>query len=164
MVRVAKTHPWSTDKHDNSDFWQVCWLTLVGLALKTQLVSDIWSDLFGPFCDFNLGLLLSANLGAGYWYKFWPVSVPDVSCPFPFHSIPCSNNMISTYIHTEILYNGLNQFILLKKLLPIPLTLFEGVNRLWERCLHDYSNAVLSFNSEQKFTMRETLFLCLNRD
>ena len=42
--------------------WQQSWkwhlLTLVGLALITRLVSDIWSDLFGRFCDFNLGLFV----------------------------------------------------------------------------------------------------------
>ena len=33
-------------------------LALVGLALTTRLVSDIWFDLFGRFCDFNLGLFV----------------------------------------------------------------------------------------------------------
>ena len=49
---------WETDMTDKSDILQKFSLTLVGLALTTRLVSDIWFDLFGRFCDFNLGLFV----------------------------------------------------------------------------------------------------------
>ena len=51
----ARWHEWETGK---SDILQKFSLTLVGLALTTRLVSDIWSDLFGRFCDFHLGLFV----------------------------------------------------------------------------------------------------------
>ena len=60
----------------------------------------------GVFVILIWAFLLSSNLGAGYRYKFWPVSAPERTRPYPNSSRPITDLLVM-----RLLFFNLKNFI-----------------------------------------------------